>query len=97
MSWEKEATRLMKMAFAARDFTYKELARRLNDQGIAETHATIASKLSRGRFSFIWFLQCMTVMGQREIHFRIEEPLESERESHSSPPTDKPPSPRPSK
>lgn len=38
---------------------YHDLARALRDMGIDENKNTIAKKMSRGSFSFSFFLQCM--------------------------------------
>jgi hypothetical protein len=43
------------------------LALRLNNIGVEDTAQTIANKISRGTFSFTFFLQCMEVLGVNDI------------------------------
>jgi hypothetical protein len=71
MNWENEARRIVKAELARRGFTYERLAKRLKTIGINETERSIANKMSRGTFSFVFFLQCMQAIGNREVNFCI--------------------------
>lgn len=42
--------------------SYSELATRLNKNGASESYASIANKISRGTFSFAFYLQCVSVL-----------------------------------
>lgn len=72
MDWENEARRIVKAELARRGMTYERLAKRLKTIGINETERSIANKMSRGTFSFIFFLQCMKAIGNNEVAFNIE-------------------------
>ncbi|MFC3179118.1 DUF6471 domain-containing protein [Undibacterium amnicola] len=71
MDWENEARRIVKAELARRGMTYERLAKRLKTIGINETERSIANKMSRGTFSFIFFLQCMKAIGNNDVAFNI--------------------------
>jgi hypothetical protein len=52
---------------------YYDLARKLNAIGVEESQNTIATKLSRGTFSFVFFLQCMAALGINKIDLDLED------------------------
>ena len=72
MTWENETRRILRAELARRDITYAKLARKLTNISVSETEASIANKLSRGTFSFVFFLQCMTAIGVTAVKFDIE-------------------------
>lgn len=59
MDWNAEARTILKAELARHGVTYKVLAIRLEAIGVKDSEAAIANRLSRGRFSFAFFLQCM--------------------------------------
>lgn len=67
--WNLLATRTIKSVLAKEGIKYHELARRLKQIGVDETQASIASKMSRGTFSFTFVMQVMTVLGISKIEF----------------------------
>lgn len=67
MNWENEARLLLKAEIARRGVTYERLAKRLQAIGVQETVRSIANKMSRGTFSFVFFLQCMKVLGAQSV------------------------------
>lgn len=72
MNWEHEARRIVRAELVRRGLTYAHLALRLQALDIPETERAIANKLSRGTFSFVFFLQCMKAIGVNEVNFEIE-------------------------
>lgn len=70
--WHKRATTTLKTALAMHDLSYKELSRRLKGIGEDEPEKTLSNKINRGSFSFLFFIKCLYVLGQRE--FRLELP-----------------------
>ena len=50
-----------------RGLTYQQLANRLKALGIDETERSIANKMSRGTFSFVFVLQCMKAIGAESV------------------------------
>lgn len=61
-NWNDEAKLILKSILADKNIKYHELAQRLNELGLEESHNSIASKISRGTFSFAFFLQCIYVL-----------------------------------
>lgn len=66
--WKKTAANLLKSEIARAGVSYQELSTRLNALGIPESSNTIKNKLSRGMFSFVFFLQCMKALGVKQVY-----------------------------
>ena len=56
-----------------RGITYRQLAVLLGRVGVSETERSIASKLSRGSFSFVFALQCFKALGVEELDVRVQD------------------------
>jgi len=69
--WNNEAKTVLKSILAEKNIKYHELAQALNEIGIEENHNSIANKISRGTFSFAFFLQCINVLNinSHELNF----------------------------
>jgi hypothetical protein len=63
--WRTEASRVLKARLARCGMSYAELASRLNANGASESYASIANKVSRGTFSFAFFLQCIHAIDEQ--------------------------------
>ncbi|WP_322893912.1 MULTISPECIES: DUF6471 domain-containing protein [unclassified Yoonia] len=48
--------------------TYAQLVEKLSDIGINEKEANVANKLSRGKFSAAFMLQCLSAIGSEQLH-----------------------------
>lgn len=59
---------LLKAELKRKNITYEELARRLADHGIKETADNIANKISRGKFTAVFMIQCLKAVGCTTIH-----------------------------
>ncbi|MDH6147052.1 MULTISPECIES: DUF6471 domain-containing protein [Paraburkholderia] len=62
-AWEAKVKGLLKAELKRRDVTYNQLAEKLVAIGVAESPENIANKLSRGRFSAVFLLQCLEAIG----------------------------------
>ncbi len=71
MNWENEARRILRAELVRRGLTYQQLAGRLQAIGIEETERSIANKMSRGTFTFVFFLQCVKAVGANSISFDV--------------------------
>jgi len=71
MNWENEARLLLKAEIARRGVTYERLAKRLQAIGVQETVRSIANKMSRGTFSFVFFMQCMKALGAQSVTIEL--------------------------
>lgn len=66
-NWDDKAKRLLKSELVKRGVSNLDLVLMLNKIGIEETKASIDSKISRGSFSAIFLLQCLSVIGCHKI------------------------------
>ena len=72
VDWASRVKGLLKAELKKRNITYRELAERLTALGFPEGEANIANKISRGGFTAVFFVQCLTVIGCQTI--RLTEP-----------------------
>ena len=63
LDWENEAKQLLKAEITRAGVSYKILASRLGALGVEESAGSIANKIARGRFTLIFFMQCMRAIG----------------------------------
>lgn len=72
MSWENEAKRILKAELARRGVTYSALADALSRKRVAYmTPRAITNKLSRGTFTFVFFLQCMHAIDVQDLTIEV--------------------------
>lgn len=67
VEWEQEAKRILKAELVRSGVSYKMLAMRLGDLGVQDSESAIANRISRGKFSFAFFLQCMHALGIDQV------------------------------
>ncbi len=65
--WEHRVAQFLKAELKRANVTYEELAERLEKQGMDETKASIASKLSRGTFAATFFLATLAAIGVESV------------------------------
>jgi Domain of unknown function (DUF6471) len=65
--WEEEAKRVLKAELARAGVSHKVLVARLEEIGVEDNTAALASRITRGKFSFVFFLQCMRALGVDEV------------------------------
>lgn len=72
--WKEQASSILIAKLKRKKIKYNTLASMLNDmnENNKETEHGIAAKLSRGTFSFIFFLQCMKALGTEQVKFELE-------------------------
>ncbi len=75
MDWNEEAYKILKRELGRRKVTYARLQKQLAADGVEETERSIASKISRGAFSFAFFIQCMRAIGVQQVDVTEVEPL----------------------
>lgn len=66
-AWTEQAKNLLKAELKRRGVGYDELAERLGAIGVNETARNIANKVSRGGFSAVFLIQCLTAIGARNV------------------------------
>lgn len=65
--WESKAANLLKAELKRKGVTYAQLVERLANIGISEKEVNVANKLSRGKFSAAFMLQCLSVIGSQYL------------------------------
>lgn len=69
--WESKARGIIRGAMAQRGITYAQLADRLCEIGVDENERNLRNKVSRGKFTAGFLLQCLYALGVQQL------PLES--------------------
>lgn len=69
--WEKRVSNLLKAELKRKGVTYAGLVEKLAAIGVEEKEANIKNKLSRGKFSAVFLLQCLIAIGCFSL--RLEE------------------------
>ena len=62
-NWEARAANLLKAELKRKGVTYAQLVDRLSAIGVDEKEANVRNKLSRGKFSAAFLLQCLEAIG----------------------------------
>lgn len=65
--WARKARGLLKAELKRRDVSYQQLAERLAGLGVKESPASIANKISRGKFTAAFLLQSLEAIGCRSL------------------------------
>lgn len=65
--WDNCPKKILKSLMGKYNITQQRLADLLMEQNIKETNKTICNKLSRGKFSAIFFFQCLHAMGVEQF------------------------------
>lgn len=65
--WEDQASNLLKAELKRRGVSYAELVARLKTLGIAEDEKNVRNKLSRGKFTAAYLLQCLEAVGAQTL------------------------------
>lgn len=66
--WEARARGIIRGEMARQGVTYAQMVERLTAIGIQEDERNLRNKISRGKFTAAFFLQCETALGVRSIH-----------------------------
>lgn len=66
--WEALAANLLKAELKRKGVTYAQLVERLAEIGIAEKEVNVRNKLSRGKFTAAFLLQCLKAIGVSSLH-----------------------------
>ncbi|MGY4385967.1 hypothetical protein ACVWYN_003015 [Pedobacter sp. UYP24] len=65
--WNDKTKRLLKSELVKRGISNADLVSLLKHIGVNETKASIDSKISRGTFSAVFFLQCLSVINCNRV------------------------------
>jgi len=65
--WEAKVSNLLKAELKRHGVTYAELVEKLTAIGVDEKQANVANKLSRGKFSAAFLIQCLEAIEVAEL------------------------------
>ena len=60
--WEDKVKRLLKSELAKKGVTYAQLVGKLAEIGVMDSEPNIRNKLSRGKFTAVFFIQCLVAI-----------------------------------
>lgn len=65
--WEAKARGIIRGEMARRGITYAQLVGKLAEIGVTEDERNLRNKVSRGKFTAAFLLQCVAALGARSI------------------------------
>ncbi len=65
--WKEHAKNTLKAELTRKGIGYDLLVAKLNAIGVDENYNTVNTKINRGTFSFVFFMQCMKAIGVTNI------------------------------
>ncbi len=65
--WEERAANLLKSELKRRGVTYAQLVEKLAALGVTEDERNVRNKLSRGKFTAAYLLQCLEAVGATSL------------------------------
>lgn len=66
--WEDKARGILRAEMAKRGITYAQLAEKLAEIGIEDNERNLRNKVSRGKFTAGFLLQCLSAIGCSSLH-----------------------------
>jgi Domain of unknown function (DUF6471) len=82
--WKPKVKGLLKAELKRRGLTYADLADKLSAIGVEDNEKNIANKISRGRFTGVFFVQCLEAIGCRTLD--LDSPYLPARGERAAPP-----------
>ncbi len=65
--WAEHTKRLLRTEMVRRGVSYEGLADRLATRGVHDTPVNMRNKIARGKFTAMFFLQCLEAMGCKSL------------------------------
>ena len=65
--WEDRVKGLLKAELKRRNVTYSELVGKLADLGVMDSEPNIRNKISRGKFTAVFLIQCLEAIGASTV------------------------------
>ncbi|MEQ1726073.1 MAG: DUF6471 domain-containing protein [Sphingopyxis sp.] len=66
--WEARVKGLLKSELKRRNVSYAQLVDRLAEIGVVDSEPNIRNKLSRGKFTAVFLVQCLSAIGCASLH-----------------------------
>ena len=65
--WEARVKAILKSELKRKGVTYAQLVERLAAIGVVDSEPNIRNKLARGKFTAVFFLQCLEAIGTSSL------------------------------
>jgi Domain of unknown function (DUF6471) len=65
--WEDQAKGLLKAELKRRNVSYAQLVDKLAEIGVMDSEPNVRNKLSRGKFTAVFLLQCLEAIGSTSL------------------------------
>lgn len=65
--WEAKAANLLKSELKRKGVTYAQLVEKLAEIGVDDKEVNIRNKLSRGKFTAAFLIQCLEAIGSQSL------------------------------
>ena len=65
--WEAKVKGLLKGELKRRNVSYAQLVEKLAAIGVVDSEPNIRNKLSRGKFTAVFLIQCLEAIGAKEL------------------------------
>lgn len=65
--WEAKARGILRAEMARQNVTYSQLNERLESIGVQEDERNLRNKVSRGKFTAAFMLQCLAALGSQQL------------------------------
>lgn len=65
--WENKVKGMLKAELKRRNITYADLVGKLADIGVMDSEPNIRNKISRGKFTAVFLVQCLEAIGANEV------------------------------
>lgn len=65
--WEAQARGIIRAEMAKQGVTYSQLLEKLESIGVHEDERNLRNKVSRGKFTAAFMLQCLAALGSRQL------------------------------
>jgi hypothetical protein len=65
--WEDKVKRLLKAELTRKGVTYAQLVGKLAEIGVMDSEPNIRNKISRGKFTAVFLIQCLQAIGANDL------------------------------
>lgn len=68
--WEARVKTLLKVELKRHNVSYAQLVEKLDAIGVVDSEPNIRNKISRGKFTAVFFLQCLEAIGASTLRLQ---------------------------
>jgi len=68
--WEDRVKGMLKAELKRRNVTYADLVGKLADLGVMDSEPNIRNKISRGKFTAVFLIQCLEAVGASSLRLQ---------------------------